>query len=384
MNMNTKFAPADRKSANEIEDSYKIIEEEKYFKELFNSISAIAVVLNEDRQIIYVNKDFLEMYGIDSIEIILGKRTGETVSCIHAEEEDGGCGTSESCRYCGAIQAILESQKTKKKVKKEARITSIINNATVNFDLMITAAPLIYKNYYFTILTFQDISNEKRKINLEKIFFHDIINSASSVNGVLKLLKKMPDKNEGATLIDLSERASSDMIDDINSFRQLTMAEHGDLHVYFSEINSIEIIKESITRINYIAEANNKIVSMDEKSININIITDKSLLSRILINMLKNALEATVEGDFIKTGAMKIDDAHTRFWVKNNSIIEKEVQFQIFQRSYSTKAVNRGLGTYSIKLLGEKYLKGKTGFESNEKARTVFFIDLKNNHSFSK
>lgn len=33
-------------------------------------------------------------------------------------------------------------------------------------------------------------------------------------------------------------------------------------------------------------------------------------------------------------------------------------QLQIFQRSFSTKGKGRGLGTYSIKLLTERYLKG--------------------------
>lgn len=54
----------------------------------------------------------------------------------------------------------------------------------------------------------------------------------------------------------------------------------------------------------------------------------------------------------------------------------KDVQYQVFQRSFSTKGHNRGLGTYSMKLITEKYLGGKIGFVSNETEGTKFFIKL--------
>jgi len=53
----------------------------------------------------------------------------------------------------------------------------------------------------------------------------------------------------------------------------------------------------------------------------------------------------------------------------------KEIQIQVFQRSFSTK-VRQGVGTYSIKLLSENYLNAKVGFSSSESEGTVFFIDL--------
>jgi sensor histidine kinase regulating citrate/malate metabolism len=49
---------------------------------------------------------------------------------------------------------------------------------------------------------------------------------------------------------------------------------------------------------------------------------------------------------------------------------------QLFQRSFSTKGQSRGIGSYSIKLLTENYLKGKVSFISNENDRTVFSIEL--------
>ncbi|MCC7317948.1 MAG: hypothetical protein IT219_05405, partial [Bacteroidales bacterium] len=66
-------------------------------------------------------------------------------------------------------------------------------------------------------------------------------------------------------------------------------------------------------------------------------------------------------------------------WVKNETLIPREVQLQIFQRSFSTKDQARGIGTYSIKMFTEQYLKGKVSFVSTEDTKTVFSVFLPKN-----
>ncbi|MCP4457600.1 MAG: sensor histidine kinase, partial [Cytophagales bacterium] len=60
----------------------------------------------------------------------------------------------------------------------------------------------------------------------------------------------------------------------------------------------------------------------------------------------------------------------------NDKYIKPEVQNQLFKRSFSTKGAGRGFGTYSMKLLGEKYLNGKVWFESTIKDGTTFYIEI--------
>jgi len=53
-----------------------------------------------------------------------------------------------------------------------------------------------------------------------------------------------------------------------------------------------------------------------------------------------------------------------------------ETQLQVFNRSFSTKGKNRGLGTYGAKLLTERYMGGKISFASHEGEGTTFFLWL--------
>ena len=64
------------------------------------------------------------------------------------------------------------------------------------------------------------------------------------------------------------------------------------------------------------------------------------------------------------------------FWVKIDQFMPEDAQKQLFQRSFSTKDSGRGIGTYSIRLITENYLKGKVSFISNETKGTVFSIEL--------
>ena len=80
-------------------------------------------------------------------------------------------------------------------------------------------------------------------------------------------------------------------------------------------------------------------------------------------------------GERVTVTASRHDDK-IRIQVHNPEFIEPEIQLQIFQRSFSTKGKGRGIGTYSMKLFGERYLKGKVWFSSSEEEGTTFFVSI--------
>jgi signal transduction histidine kinase len=103
--------------------------------------------------------------------------------------------------------------------------------------------------------------------------------------------------------------------------------------------------------------------------------TDPTLIHRILVNLTKNALEASPKGEQVSLGA-EAWAGGVRFWVKNQAMMPKQVRLQIFQRSFSTKGAGRGLGTYSVKLITERYLQGQVSFTSTPEEGTIFYVDL--------
>ena len=65
------------------------------------------------------------------------------------------------------------------------------------------------------------------------------------------------------------------------------------------------------------------------------------------------------------------------FAFHNPGVMPEEVQLQMFQRSFSTKGQpGRGIDTYSMKLLGERYLGGQVQFDSRPPESTTFTLSL--------
>jgi sensor histidine kinase regulating citrate/malate metabolism len=106
------------------------------------------------------------------------------------------------------------------------------------------------------------------------------------------------------------------------------------------------------------------------------VVTDVQLLARVLGNMLKNALEASGPGDTVTLRCFEEND-EVVFSVHNAAVMPREVQLQVFHRSFSTKGgPGRGIGTHSMKLLGERYLRGKVDFTSEHPYGTTFRIAI--------
>ena len=116
-------------------------------------------------------------------------------------------------------------------------------------------------------------------------------------------------------------------------------------------------------------------ITLEPHARDVTLETDRALLWRVLGNMLKNALEAVNPGETVTLGC-RVGMGQAELWVHNPGEIPESLRLQIFQRSFSTKGAGRGLGTYSIKLLGERYLGGRVSFTTSAAKGTTFRIRL--------
>ncbi len=370
-NSKTEYAPAERADKKELERQVKIFSENQVLKNIGEAISNMLVILNKQRQIVYSNSMFLELLQNSDSSEIIGKRTGEATNCIHAASAANGCGTTEFCRTCGGVNAILEAQQGKQSTK-ECRIVTTNNDA---LDLRVTATPYIFNEEEFTIFAINDISHEKRRQTLERVFFHDVLNSAGGIQGLAKILQNVRNTSEIAEIAGLINRTAENLVDEIEAQRLLSTAERNDYQVSYSTVSSFELL-EQIAEV-YLGDGNinNKQIVIDPQSKDIAVETDIILLRRILANMIKNAVEASLPTATITLSCFSENNS-VQFSVHNSNFIERKSQLQLFKRSFSTKGIGRGLGTFSMKLFGERYLQGKVWFESSVDKGTTFYIEI--------
>lgn len=369
----------DRLGQSKIEEQHKVLSNTEFINNVFNSLPHIAAVINDKRQIIFSNESLLNKLGIESIQNVLGSRPGEILNCENVKFGKDGCGTSDKCQYCGAMNAITSSQTKNMKVESECTITSNRNGEILNYEFGIVVNPFKHKEDNFYILSLFDVSDSKRRAFLEKIFFHDIMNKVGSLNGFLQLIKILEEPEKLNEYIDTLDDISQQIIQEIVSQKQLLDAEAGSLTLNTELIDSLSTLESLVRQISK-HEVNKEVnVRVSDTANPIQFLSDSSLINRVLFNMLKNAVEASKEGEVVTIHCEKINSG-VLFSVHNPKFIEEHIQAQIFKKSFSTKDYNRGLGTYSMKLLTEKYLKGKIYFRSTKAEGSIFFLELKTEH----
>lgn len=337
--------------------------------DLLDAVPDVLLAVNSTRQIVYANKTAVDFFRARNADELWGKRPGEAAGCVHSQETPGGCGTAAACRVCGAFLAIQRGLHGKSSIE-ECRM---MLTGGFPLDLIVWARPFQLEDEQFLFLSIQDVSDQKRREALEKIFFHDLLNTAGGLKSISEIIEGSA-PGELHELREVIASLSEQLVDEIQSHRDLLSAERGELHVQSRKVNSRDVVAKTIALYLKNQACDGKTIHASEICDEIPLRTDMALLLRVMGNLVKNALEATAPGGTVTVGCFSPTENTVEFFVHNEACIPHEIQLQIFKRSFSTKGTGRGLGTYSVKLLTERFLDGKADFSSTPGGGTIFFV----------
>ncbi|MCP4369989.1 MAG: sensor histidine kinase, partial [Deltaproteobacteria bacterium] len=326
----------------------------------------LLAVLNEHRQIVALNDSFLQMLGIDDPSKALGLRQG--FRCVHAHDEPAGCGTTKYCSTCGAAIAIVSSLGQDESVEKICTLTANRGGEDVDIALLVKSHPIEIDKKKFLLIFLQDITQQEQRAALERAFFHDVNNMLSILVGASQLLIV----EEPSELANTVHQASLRLAKEVAVQRFLSQSELNDYLPVCLDFTTGKILEELHSFLVNHPVAIGKKISISENYPVVSLKIDISLLLRVLYNMIINALEATAENGKVKIW-LENNNNFLSFCVWNKQEIPQDVSNRIFQRNFSTKEqAGRGIGTYSMKLLGEKILGGKVSFTTSKKEGTIF------------
>lgn len=370
--MDTYFASPERVGYNELETEIDIVSKSPVISGILHSISGLLVVLDECRQIVALNDSLLKMLGFDDPAKVLGLRPGEALECIYAYDEPAGCGTTKLCSTCGAAIAIVSSLGQNKPVERICALSSKKGNKETDIALLVKSQPIRIDKKRFLLLLLQDITLQEQRAALEKTFFHDINNMLNKLVWASEMLKN----KEPSKYVNIVHEASVRLINEVGIQRCLLQKGIRNYQPMRHEISTKQVLADiSSFCLNHPA-AQKKKIKFQNNYPDIFINTDISLLSRVLYNMTINALEATDENGIVKIWIEHEEDI-VSFCVWNSQEIPQEITHRIFQRNFSTKnQAGRGIGTFSMKLFGEKILGGQISFKTSQNEGTTFRFSL--------
>ncbi|GAB4178728.1 MAG: PAS domain-containing sensor histidine kinase [Calditrichia bacterium] len=370
--MYTFFASPEYASERDLTDQIELVSRNPVINGLLDSVNGLLAVLNKHRQVLALNENLLHVVGIRNPTKVLGLRPGEMLNCIHLKDTPGGCGTGKFCPTCGAAIAIVASQTENRPVSRECALTVNKKGKKKDIFLSVKSHPITFNGEKLILLFLQDITKQHNWEMMERVFFHDLNNLITPLLGSSEILALKSNDPRASEIYHLAVRLAQEI-------KMQQYISQADDHVYtpiYTEI-PLSSIKDELQRVfcDHPA-AKGKRIRFPDNLPNLSLNSDMNLILRVLSNMIMNALEATPEGEEI-TFDVNIKGRKIIFSIWNKQVIPEKIKLRIFQRHFSTKqGSGRGFGTYSMKLFGETYLKGRVQFDSSSEDGTTFQLVL--------
>lgn len=327
----------------------EINEQEKYFGLMLDHVKTGIVVIEEKGQVSYCNNTALALLGIATLGHIRQLRT-----------------ISESLYEI--FQHITDGVEEK---------TSYYNESGKMTISMTASSARIGKNQV-RIIAFNDISREIAENEQEswskliRVLTHEIMNTVTPIASLSETLLKF-DNVDGEVKNGLNtiSQSSRGLIKFVDTYRNLTrVAMPSKKAFYFKELADrvINLTREQ-------ALASGAACTFTEKSDDVLLYADEGQITQILINLVKNAIQA--EAKKVEITAEINNHEHIIINVINDGRpISKESQDEIFVPFYTTKQDGTGIGL-SLSRQIMRLHNGNLNLTRSDDKATVFTLVFK-------
>jgi len=364
----------ERPWVDEVHDLARRTVENPLVRVILDAIEGLVMILDADRRVLAANPELLESLDLRESESLVGQLPGNALGCIHADETSRGCGSAPACTQCGTLLATLASQEQNRPVPAECCLNIRRDGRLEAREFQVRATPLVLGAHRLTVLVLQDISDRKRREVLESMFFHEVRDAVQGITAWSEALGMPESDPHGVAqrILALSTRLN----EQVALKHRLFQAEAGNLGLKVEDLPVAACFARLKSRLDGSRLVRGRTLGIKPAPRDAMVRTDLDVLLHLLGDMVTNALEATPAGGKVRVH-WEPGEGSGRFTVHNPGAMAEEVALRVFQRSFSTKSEpGRGLGTYSMKILGENVLGGRVFFRSTLEEGTTFTLEL--------
>lgn len=285
------------------------------------------------------------------------------------------------------VYQIIKSIKPGQEILHKMYIDNLLQS------ILVKATELKFEGNAIKLVSFQNITNELDKKELDswqkliRILTHEIMNSISPITSLTSVISGYFKNNDNAnpvtpdkinhqiitkTLVGLDtiEETGKGLLDFIDKYRSLTSLPK-------PVINRFNI-KDLFQRCKLLMESNisnNIKILTSVKPEDASIVADYSQVEQIMVNLIKNAIEAisNKENGLIQLKAFHWEDGITIQVEDNGSGISEDVIDNIFVPFYTTKENGSGIGLSLSKQIMQNH-NGNISVNSTPDKGTVFTL----------
>ena len=299
------------------------VQREKYYELIMDFVETGIVVLDEKGNVFQKNQKVLKLLGLEVLTHV------KQLSHISENVE----------------KALMEAMPGQKKQVEYSTERGIVNLSMQVSGITIQDKPL-------RIIALNDINHEldEREIDswirLTRVLTHEMMNSLTPVTSLSETLLTLPGTQKDEELrqgLETIHTTGKGLVNFVMSYRKLTRLPSPDptlfdVRPFLERMMKLALHQHSYPNIRMILE---------EVKEDLMVFADESLLTQVMTNLLKNAVQAigdTEEGE-IRIRAYCDDQDLVRIEVSNNGPkISPEVAGQMFVPFFTTKKEGSGIG----------------------------------------
>lgn len=295
-----------------------IREDEKNFELIMECANIGIMLLMENGTVVHVNSKAL---GIFSLQMI------SHISFLKSQSEE--------------LVNVLQD------IKPSEQHVVRYNTEIAEVNLVLSCASINYKGKNLRVVTIGDIAkeldNQEVKVweNLTRILTHEIMNSLAPITSISNtLIDNIDDSEKIGEGLEVIHSTSERLMNFVNSFRQVTRVPMPQKSPFY--------LKEIIDNVISLFDFQNIKLEVDINPIDIMLYADKSQMSQVLLNILKNAIESCDSDDKsynIEIKAFVDKEERIHIELSNNAgKISDEIAENIFTPFFTTKRDGSGIG----------------------------------------
>lgn len=308
-------------------ERYEIIEKEAYYSRMLDHVKTGIIVmetasgkrLNNPGGILYTNRAAMDMLGITSLSHIRQLRN------------------IDYALYEGFAETTPNSDRKVSYYNERGQKTISLNasDATIGNDQV-------------RIITFNDISGEMEQYEemswnkLIRVLTHEIMNTVTPISSLSETLSEDISNTKITELkagLDTISAASKGLIRFVDNYRRLTRVSEPVKKAFYLK----DLIGKVFKLTGDFAAHTGTSMKYTELSEDILLYADESQISQILVNLIRNAIQAEARNISI-TAAIDANESVVVTVGNDGRAISKESREQIFVPFFTTKSDGTGIG----------------------------------------
>lgn len=301
----------------------EVVQREKYYELILNNVRTGIIVVDDDGNIYQSNREALRLLGISILTHVKQLKKAD-------------------CSLADTVKKIHAGEKLQVSFSNERGMT----------NLSIHASDILLKEKHLKIIAINDINNEMEDkeidswIRLIRVLTHEIMNAITPITSLSNTLLSMEgniseDVRDGLQTISTTGKG---LISFVESYRKFTHVPTPQLSLFYLD----RFLKRMVQLAQYHDKSSNIKFLTDVQPDDLILYADENLISQVILNLLKNAIQAIgneKQDGWIRLKAYCNEEEDIIIEVSNNGpTIPKEEAENIFIPFFTTKENGSGIG----------------------------------------